>query len=215
MTGPDDTSDFWRTSPEPARTPPPRVRRGAPTPEGDPGRAPAPELTRMVEPGRTRPPGALTEPTPAPRPVEAQAPRGPRPAQAPAARPGKPPVRPERRFRQTIQKVDLWSVTKMALCFYASAMGVLVVSGMALWVVADSAGIIDSVENFIGDLLSADNFQFVSGQALRGAALIGVVFVAISVALSIIGASLYNIFAELFGGIEMVIREEEEAPPKR
>jgi hypothetical protein len=176
----------------------------------------------MVEPEPTRPPGAIVEPTSAPRPVEARAqgPRpaqaqGPRPARASAPRPGKAPARPERRFRQTIQKVDLWSVTKMALCFYASAMGVLVVSLMALWVVADSAGIIDSVENFVGDLLSADNFQFVSGQALRGAALIGVVFVALSVAFSIIGASFYNIFAELFGGIEVVIREEEETLPKR
>ncbi|MFO1538787.1 MAG: DUF3566 domain-containing protein, partial [Actinomycetota bacterium] len=153
----------------------------------------------------------------------ARAPTGARdhpPGSAPPAGPGAAGsgparARPERRFRQTIQKVDLWSVTKMALCFYASAMGVLVVSLMALWVVADSAGIIDSVENFVGDLLSADNFQFVSGQVLRGAALIGVVFVALSVAFSIIGASFYNIFAELFGGIEVVIREEEETLPKR
>jgi hypothetical protein len=171
----------------------------------------------VVEPEPTVSSGGRAGPTSAPG--APAAPAASRPAQAarpaPASRPGKAPVRPERRFRQTIQKVDLWSVTKMALCFYASAMGVLVVSLMALWVVADSAGIIDSVENFVGDLLSADNFQFVSGQVLRGAALIGVVFVALSVAFSIIGASFYNIFAELFGGIEVVIREEEETLPKR
>lgn len=122
--------------------------------------------------------------------------------------------RQERRFRQTVQKVDLWSVTKMALCFYISAMGVLVVSSVALWVVADSAGIIDNVENFIGDLFSSNDFQFVSGQVLRGAVLIGVVLVALLVVLTIVAASFYNIFAELFGGIEIVIREEEQ-PPKR
>lgn len=134
----------------------------------------------------------------------------------PATRPAKtkPAKRPERRFRQTIQKVDLWSVTKMALCFYVSAMGVVVVSLVALWVVADSAGIIDNVENFIGDLFSSDDFQFVSGQVLRGAVLIGVVLVALMVAFTIIAASFYNIFAELFGGVEVVIREEEQ-PPKR
>jgi len=135
-------------------------------------------------------------------------PASPRPTKAKAAR------RPERRFRQTIQKVDLWSVTKMALCFYVSAMGVVVVSLVALWVVADSAGIIDNVENFIGDLFSSDDFQFVSGQVLRGAVLIGVVLVALLVAFTIIAASFYNIFAELFGGVEIVIREEEQ-PPKR
>ena len=135
---------------------------------------------------------------------------------APATRPGKTRTakRPERRFRQTVQKIDLWSVTKMALCFYISAMGVFVVSLVALWVVADSAGIIDNAENFIGDLFSAEDFQFVSGQVLRGAVLVGVVLVALMVAFTIIAASFYNIFAELFGGVEIVIREEEQ-PPKR
>ncbi len=137
------------------------------------------------------------EPTPATRPAKTRAAK-----------------RPERRFRQTIQKVDLWSVTKIALCFYISAMGVFVVSLVALWVVADSAGIIDNVENFIGDLFSSENFHFVSGQVLRGAVLVGVVLVALMVAFTIIAASFYNIFAELFGGVEIVIREEEQ-PPKR
>jgi len=85
----------------------------------------------------------------------------PRPTKVKAAK------RPERRFRQTVQKVDLWSVTKMALCFYISAMGVVVVSLVALWVVAQSAGIIDNVEQFIGDLFSSEDFQFASGQVLR------------------------------------------------
>ncbi|MFM8304555.1 MAG: DUF3566 domain-containing protein [Actinomycetota bacterium] len=122
--------------------------------------------------------------------------------------------RQERRFRQTIQKFDLWSVTKLALCFYVSVMGVIVVSLVALWVVADSAGIIDNVENFIGDLFSSDDFSFVSGQVLRGAVLVGVVLVALMVAFTVIAASFYNIFAELFGGVEIVIREEEQ-PLKR
>jgi hypothetical protein len=144
-------------------------------------------------------------------PVEPEIAFEPTPAQRPSRKAAK---RPERRFRQTVQKVDLWSVTKMALCFYVSAMGVVVVSLVALWVVADSAGIIDNVENFIGDLFSSEDFQFVSGQVLRGAVLVCVVLVALFVAFTIIAASFYNIFAELFGGVEIVIREEEQ-PPKR
>ena len=211
MTSPDDPSGFWDPAPGPARTPPPRVRRGDPFWEG----GPAPDPTRMVEPS-PRPVAEPVEPAPArPGPADPAPVRPDRAPRAPAGRPARAPKRPERRFRQTVQKVDLWSVTKMALCFYASAMGVVVISLMALWVVADSAGIITSVENFVGDLLSADDFRFVSGQVLRGAALIGVVFVALNVAFAIIGASFYNIFAELFGGVELVIREEEETPPTR
>ncbi len=102
----------------------------------------------------------------------------------------------------------------MALCFYVSAMAVVIVALVALWAVADSAGIINNVENFIGDLFSADNFRFVSAAVLRGAVLVSIVLVALMVAFTIIAASFYNIFAELFGGVEITIREEEQ-PPKR
>ena len=88
----------------------------------------------------------------------------------------------------------------MALCFYISAMAVVVVALIALWAVADSAGIIDNVEKFIGDLFSADDFHFVSDQVLRGAVLVSIVLVALMVVFTIIAASFYNIFAELFGG---------------
>jgi hypothetical protein len=221
------------------RTPPPRTRRGAPASNGrsrnpdasgdgassgsgsSKSRGPTPTAasTRVFDwdddggAGASAATAAVTmaavapleepedgfEPTPA---------RQPKPAKPPKAR------KQERRFRQTVQRIDLWSVTKMALCFYLSAMAVFVVALIALWAVADSAGIIDNVETFIGDLFSADDFHFVSDQVLRGAVLVAIVLVALMVVFTIIAASFYNIFAELFGGIEITIREEEH-PPKR
>lgn len=206
------------TEPTPARTT--RPKRGAPdatatSPGPTDTRAPSPTFDWETPEERAERESAVAATTAAEvygDPVEPEVPFEPEPA----PRPARPAVakRPERRFRQTVQKVDLWSVTKMALCFYVSAMGVVLVSMVALWVVADSAGIIDNVENFVGDLFSSEDFQFVSGQVLRGAVLIGVVVVALMVAFTIIAASFYNIFAELFGGVEIVIREEEQ-PPKR
>lgn len=195
-------------------TPPPRMRRGAPpagetaTDEsaepvaptdsffdwGDHGEAAEAGLPPIEEPGAYFDDESGTTP-----PAERS-----RKSRAAAAR------RPERRFRQTIVKFDLWSVTKMALCFYTSAMGVVVVALIALWVVADSAGVIRSVEKFVGDLFSSKDFTFVSGQVLRGAVLICVVLVALMTVVTIVGASFYNIFAELFGGVEIVIREEDQ-----
>jgi len=123
--------------------------------------------------------------------------------------------RSERRYRQTVVKVDLWSVTKLSLCFYLSAMFVTLVALLALWVIADAAGIIGDIEKFIGDLLSAkkDSFQFLSAEVLRGTILIGLVVVMIQVIVTVVAASFYNIFAELFGGVEFTVREE-EAPPR-
>ena len=117
-------------------------------------------------------------------------------------------VRGERLLRQTITKVDLWSVTKLSLCFYLSSMFVTVVALVALWLIASAAGIVHSVEKFLGDLLSAKNFQFLSATVLRGAILVGLVIVALQVVITVIGASFYNIFAELFGGVEITVREE-------
>lgn len=211
------------------RTPPPRTRRGAPV-----GRAVTD--TDLVEPIVTEPDPTTAAPkspsqrepksnaaSAAPFTLGATSPAIDEPPLDPAFEPAFEPsrkVRPakakrqERRFRQTIVKVDLWSVTKLALCFYVSAMGVVIVALIALWTVAESTGVIDNVENFIGDLFSSEDFQFVSGEVLRGAVLGAVVLVALMVAFTIIAASFYNIFSELFGGLEVVIREEEQ-PPKR
>jgi len=127
--------------------------------------------------------------------------KAPRPA--PASRAG------VRRTRQTLARVDLWSVTKLALCFYVSAMFVTLVALVALWVIADAAGVIGSVEKFLGDLLSAKDFTFLSAGVLRGAILVSLVIVALQVVITVIAASFYNIFAELFGGLELVIKEED------
>lgn len=134
----------------------------------------------------------------------------PLPEPAPSL-PAMPTVAPygERRVRQTIQKVDLWTVTKLSLCFYVSAMFVTLVALVALWMIAETAGIIDSIEDFLGDLLSAEDFTFLSGEVLRGTILVSLVVVALQVVMTIIAASFYNIFAELFGGLEITIKEEE------
>ncbi len=114
----------------------------------------------------------------------------------------------DRQYRQTVTKVDLWSVTKLSLCFYLSAMFVTIVALVSLWFIAVSVGIIHSVEKFLGDLLSAKNFHFLSATVLRGAILVGLVVVALQVVITVISASFYNIFAELFGGVEITVREE-------
>jgi hypothetical protein len=157
--------------------------------------------TEPVEPARPAPDAA-----PALPPLSA-------PAQSLPALPVTTPViRGERRFRQTITKVDLWTVLKLSLCFYLSSMFVTLVALVALWVIADAAGVIGSVETFLGDLLSAKDFTFLSGEVLRGAILIALVVVALQVVITVIAASFYNIFAELLGGLELTVREEEVSP---
>ena len=115
----------------------------------------------------------------------------------------------ERRYRQTITKVDLWSVLKMSICFYICSMAVTMVALVALWTIADAAGVVHSVEKFFGDLLQTKDFTFLSKEILRGTLLVAAVFVVLAVVITVIAAAFYNMFAELFGGIELTITEDE------
>ena len=88
--------------------------------------------------------------TTAVRPAAAD-PQAPRAQVQPAPRPS---AEPQRRYRQTIHRVDLWSVLKISVCFYICGMAVTMVALVALWAIADAAGVIHSVEKFMGDLYS-------------------------------------------------------------
>ncbi|MFN8027506.1 MAG: DUF3566 domain-containing protein [Acidimicrobiia bacterium] len=165
-----------------------------------------------IGPGAPRPPARNPAPTRAaagavPGPRTAPAPReaAPRPAPAPQ------PVLETRRYRQTIHRVDLWSVLKISVCFYICAMAVLMVALVALWVIADAAGVIHSVEKFFGDLLQTKDFTFLSSDILRGTLLVAAVLVVLLIVVTVIAAAFYNLFAELFGGVEITISEDETA----
>ncbi len=152
-------------------------------------------------------------PTPAaePDPAPALVPAVPA-AAAVAARPAPAAVdEVGRRYRQTIHRVDLWSVLKISVCFYICGMAVTMVALVALWVIADAAGVIHSVEKFFGDLLQTKNFTFLDGEILRGAALVAAVLVVLQIVITVIAAAFYNVFAELFGGVEITISEDESA----
>lgn len=129
---------------------------------------------------------------------------------APAPRAVAPPVS-ERRYRQTIHRVDLWSVLKIAVCFYICGMAVTMVALVALWAIADAAGVIHSVEKFFGDLLQTKDFTFLDAAILRGALLVSAVLVVLQIVITVIAAAFYNVFAELFGGVEITISEDESA----
>ncbi|HEY7105562.1 MAG TPA: DUF3566 domain-containing protein [Acidimicrobiia bacterium] len=174
----------------------------ASTPAPAPARAPSRERAPWPPP-RTPDSGddngaTPTAGRPAPSPVKA------RPVPVAAPMPST-----ERRYRQTINRVDLWSVLKVSVCFYICGMAVLMVALVALWVIGDAAGVIGNVERFLGDLLQTKDFTFLDGDILRGALLVAAVLVVLLIVVTVIAAAFYNLFAEIFGGIELTISEDE------
>ena len=122
---------------------------------------------------------------------------------SPARRPS------ERRYHQTIRRVDLWSVLNISICFYLCALVVVLAAGMVLWWIATTFGAIDSVEKLVGDFIGSDDFELLSWRILRGATLIGLVMVCLMVVVTTLGAAFYNLFSELLGGIEVTVVEDD------
>lgn len=175
------------------------VRPPARKPGTVPSTAERPLAERAAEP-TVQEPVRQTAPAPATAPAVPMA--APRPS---------PQVETGRRYRQTIHRVDLWSVLKIAVCFYICGMAVTMVALVALWLIADAAGVIHSVEKFFGDLLQTKDFSFLDGEILRGALLVAAVLVVLQIVITVIAAAFYNVFAELFGGVEVTISEDETA----
>jgi len=115
-----------------------------------------------------------------------------------------------RSYRQTITKVDLWSVLKIAICFYLGALVVVLVAAIALWEIASVAGVIDSVQHFMRDLLGSNDFTFLSWKLLRGFTLLGLVIVCLGTVITVVAAAFYNLFAEMMGGIVITVVEEDD-----
>jgi Transmembrane domain of unknown function (DUF3566) len=150
--------------------------------------------------------------------------QNPGPGVSPQPRPAAPPRRERlpdrqpgllgagastpRRHRMVVRKLDLWSVLKISLCFYVAGLAVTMVAGVVLWVISSSLGVVSNVEEFMGDLLSAKDFKFLSAQILEGATLVGLVLVILLVIITLVAAAFYNLFAELIGGIEITVEDE-------
>jgi hypothetical protein len=115
---------------------------------------------------------------------------------------------PARRHRMIVRRLDLWSVLKISLCFYLCGLAVTMIAVIVLWVISSSLGGVHDAEEFMGSLLSAKDFRFLSAQILEGATLIGLVMVILLVIITLVAAAFYNLFAELIGGIEIVVEDE-------
>ena len=116
----------------------------------------------------------------------------------------------ERRYVQTVRSVDLWSVLKVSICFYLCALIVMLVAGVMLWWIASAAGVVSSIESFVGELVNNKDFRLLSWEVLRATTLIGLVVVCLLTVITVLAAAFYNLFSELLGGIEITVVEQEE-----
>lgn len=134
----------------------------------------------------------------------------------PASRPGPGVARRTRKARLRLSRIDPWSVMKTVFLF-SIAFGIMAwVAVYVLWWVLQASGIFDVInESIVGIISSPNNTEgfriedYVSANKVLGVtALLGVINVVISTALGTLGAFLYNLSANILGGLELTLAED-------
>jgi hypothetical protein len=195
VTPPETTPDTNRaatdqTSVRPAvREPEPQVREDRPAASAP---APAPASSSSTQTQRT----GRTQRTRATRPSRQK--------------------RPPRRARLRLTRVDPWSVMKTAFLLSIALGVVTIVSVLMVWSVLGAAGVWDSINTTVRDIVGdqADSpftIQDYLGtdRVIGFTMLVAVIDVVLLTAVATLGAFLYNMSAALLGGIDITLVEDE------
>ena len=125
-------------------------------------------------------------------------------------RPGRGP----RRANLQIKRFDPWSVLKLSLVLGVALFFVWLVAVGVMYAVLDGMGVWDKLNGISSEILQptdeAGGEPLISaGRVFGVAAIIGAVNIVLFSALSTVGAFIYNVSADLAGGLEVTLAERE------
>ncbi|CUU57327.1 Transmembrane protein of unknown function (DUF3566) [Parafrankia irregularis] len=117
-----------------------------------------------------------------------------------------------RRARLRLSRVEPLSVTKLSFAFSLCVFLIMMVAVAVLWFVLNSIGVFDSVTDAADTLTNgtdADVSNWLSfGRAMQISLLVGAINVVLMTALATLGALLYNLCAEMIGGLEVTLSDQ-------
>jgi hypothetical protein len=149
-------------------------------------------------------------------PVKDEAPKSARPT-TPSARPQRttaPSAQSGRRASLRLVHIEPWSVTRLAFVVSVAMMIVAVVAVSIFWIVLNVTGVWSQINDSVTGVLSDDSGSFDIRDFLGFGRMFGLTLVlsAINVvlmtALATIGAHLYNLAAQLLGGLEVTFSDD-------
>lgn len=126
------------------------------------------------------------------------------------------PPTARRRVRRILRKFDPWTVLKVSSVLTGlAALGFVLVSVM-LWAVISRLGFttaFDSAAERVALIGPGDSVFKTGGEYMRGMVLLAGSWMVGTTALVTVGSVLYNLLAELVGGIEFTVIEEVPVAP--
>ena len=123
-----------------------------------------------------------------------------------------------RRVRRIVRHIEVWSVLKISILFFACLWAVFLIAGFIVWGVAESSGTVGKLESLITELFALDTFNFDGRQIFKGYALAGLILAIAGSTLNVLMVLLFNLISDLTGGLRVTMIEEETvrpSPPRR
>lgn len=126
-------------------------------------------------------------------------------------RPGRGP----RRASLMVKRIDPWSVLKLSLVLGVALFLVWMVAVGLLYIVLDGMGVWDKLNGTYSSLVSGEGTDSVAeplisaGRVFGVAAIVGMVNIVLLSALATVSAFIYNVSADLAGGLEITLSERE------
>ena len=117
----------------------------------------------------------------------------------------------KRRVRRIVRKLDPWTVLKVALVFTGIAALGFVLIAIIGWTVFNNLGIPERINEAAEkvQLIDPGDSLLKSGdQYFRGVVFLSVSWMIMSAGLVTLGSILYNLIAEMVGGLEFTVIEE-------
>jgi Transmembrane domain of unknown function (DUF3566) len=191
-----------RPSTAPPVTPPTAPTRPAsqpgPTPPGPTPPGPTPPGPTPPGPAGAPGPNLGQAPTPGPIPNAAAAPKGNRTDR----------MRGPRRARLQLRHINPWTVLKFSCVLSIALFFVWLIVVGVLFGILDAAGVVGKINDSVVLINgSGSKAPVTAGVVFGGAAIIGVVNIILFIALSTIGSVVYNLCADLVGGVELTLSE--------
>ncbi|GIE96426.1 hypothetical protein Ari01nite_38910 [Paractinoplanes rishiriensis] len=127
-------------------------------------------------------------------------------------------ARGPRRARLNLKRIDPWSVMKFAFAVSVVLFIVVVVATSVLYLALDAMGVWQEVNNSLKELVSASGgteasggggFRITAWGVIGTSMLVGAVNVVLFTALATLGAFIYNVCADLVGGVELTLAERD------
>jgi hypothetical protein len=127
-------------------------------------------------------------------------------------------ARGPRRARLNLKRIDPWSVMKFSFAVSVVLFIVVVVATSVLYLALDAMGVWGEVNTSLSELVSAgggtesptsDSFRITAWGVIGTSMLIGAVNVVLFTALATLGAFIYNVCADLVGGVELTLAERD------